>query len=97
MRKNPAKGGQRGGKTLVESAYGASQHLNYQANRNTMKYYGIEVLDFYCPPSLPLSAGLLRRGIPNVLPPRCPPFAGLFRYTRNFDDCHCCATPLFYL
>jgi hypothetical protein len=36
-------------KTLVESAYGASQHLNYHADHNTMKYYGIEVLGLYCP------------------------------------------------
>jgi len=48
--KNPAKGGRRGGgKTLVESAYGASQYLNYYAHRDSTIYCGIEVLGFYCP------------------------------------------------
>jgi len=36
-------------KTLVESAYGAPQHLNYYAHRDSTIYCGIEVLGFYCP------------------------------------------------
>jgi hypothetical protein len=80
--KNPAKGGQRGGgKTLVESACGASQHLNYYANRNSTKNYGIEVLGFYCPYPrccypLVSSGGEFQMFCRR----RCPPFADLFRY-----------------
>jgi len=69
--------------TLVESAYGASQHLNYYAHRNSTIYCGIEVLGFYCPYPrccypLVSSGGEFQMFPPTAGAPAAPPPAGLY-------------------
>jgi len=86
MEKSRQRAGSGGGKTLVESAYGAPQHLNYHTHRNTLKsllYLSTGLLfqpkfNFH---SLISSGGEFQM----FCRPRCPPFADLFRYIIEYS------------